>query len=213
MGAIAGMLCVVIEDTVRVIGERQLSALSALAGALAGTITGAGCFSAIERGVSDQKDMPWTLTYLFEEEGKRLSLVAKTGFEGNHPAACRRQSRWTPVSVADSRASGSERRGDDGKPGVYFPDLPRGSWDKPPARARLVPIARQGQEKPAGIFIAALNPYRAARCGLRGFSGPGGGADCGQHHQCTGLRRRAEARRRTGGTGSSKDRVFQQREP
>jgi len=62
------MLCVVIEDTVRVIGERQLSALSALAGALAGTITGQDVYAAIERGVSNQNDLPWTLTYLFEEE-------------------------------------------------------------------------------------------------------------------------------------------------
>ena len=41
-----------------------------------------------------------------------------------------------------------------------FPDLPTGSWNKPPSQARLVPIFRRGQEKPAGVFIAALNPYR-----------------------------------------------------
>jgi hypothetical protein len=61
-GNIAGMLCVVIEDTVRVIGERQLSALSSLAAALAGTISERDVFSAIERGVAGQKDMPCTLT-------------------------------------------------------------------------------------------------------------------------------------------------------
>ena len=41
-----------------------------------------------------------------------------------------------------------------------FPGLPAGCWDRPPALARLVPIARQGQEKPVGVFITALNPYR-----------------------------------------------------
>src|ERR1035438_3183787 len=41
-----------------------------------------------------------------------------------------------------------------------FPDLPTGCWDRPPSHARLVPIARQGQEKPVGVFITALNPYR-----------------------------------------------------
>jgi signal transduction histidine kinase len=50
-----------------------------------------------------------------------------------------------------------------------FPDLPHGCWDKPPARARLVPIARQGQEKPVGIFIAALNPYRQFDAFYGGF--------------------------------------------
>jgi hypothetical protein len=83
------MLCVVIEDTVRVIGERQLSALSTLAAELAGTISEQDVFSAIERGVTGQKDMPCTLTYLFDEDGKQLKLAAKTGFESDHPAACR----------------------------------------------------------------------------------------------------------------------------
>src|SRR6202044_2549235 len=38
-GQIVGMLCVVMEDTVRVIGERQLASLSILAEALAGAIS------------------------------------------------------------------------------------------------------------------------------------------------------------------------------
>jgi signal transduction histidine kinase/DNA-binding NarL/FixJ family response regulator len=50
-----------------------------------------------------------------------------------------------------------------------FPDLPPGCWDRPPARARLVPIARQGQDKPVGIFIAALNPYRQFDAFYEGF--------------------------------------------
>ncbi len=50
-----------------------------------------------------------------------------------------------------------------------FPDLPHGCWDRPPFRARLVPIARQGQDKPVGIFIAALNPYRQFDSFYEGF--------------------------------------------
>ena len=42
----------------------------------------------------------------------------------------------------------------------FFPIFRTGCWDRPPARARLVPIARQGQDKPVGVFITALNPYR-----------------------------------------------------
>ena len=87
-GRIAGMLCVVIEDTVRVIGDRQLSALSTLAAALAGAITEQEVFDAIEHGVSNQKDMPCTLTYLFDERRKLLRLVARTGIDADHPAAC-----------------------------------------------------------------------------------------------------------------------------
>ena len=167
---ISGMLCVVIEDTVRVIGERQLSALSTLAASLAGTITEQEVFAAIERGLANQKDMPCTLTYLLDTDGKQLRLVAKSGLGADHPAAC-------PVVNADSQAAPwpihlllaaphaitLEGLAD------YFPDLPSGSWDKPPTRARLVPILRQGQEKPAGVFIAALNPYRQLDTPYSGF--------------------------------------------
>jgi hypothetical protein len=68
-GRIVGMLCVVMEDTVRVIGERQLASLSALAEALAGAISKQDVFAAIERGLAHQKDMPCTLTYLLDEDG------------------------------------------------------------------------------------------------------------------------------------------------
>jgi signal transduction histidine kinase len=169
-GQIAGMLCVVMEDTVRVIGERQLSALSTLAAALAGTISEQDVFAAIERGVENQKDMPCTLTYLFDEEAKRLRLVAKTGFETDHPAACvsisvdSKDSPW-PIQtlLTANRAVTLENLAE------YFPDLPPGCWDQPPARARLVPIIRQGQEKPAGVFVAALNPYRQLDANYGGF--------------------------------------------
>jgi signal transduction histidine kinase/DNA-binding NarL/FixJ family response regulator len=160
-GRIVGMLCVVMEDTVRVIGERQLASLSTLAGALAGAISEQDVFAAIERGLSHQKDMPCTLTYLLDEEGTRLKLVARTGIEADHPAAslvidpAESPAAWPMQQILSSnRGSTVDNLLE------LFPDLPHGCWDRPPARARLVPIARQGQDKSIGIFITALNPYR-----------------------------------------------------
>jgi signal transduction histidine kinase len=169
-GQIAGMLCVVIEDTARVIGERQLSALSTLAASLAGTISEQEVFSAIEHGVSDQKDMPCTLTYLFDGVGTKLKLVARTGIDADHPAACTaidatsRDAPW-PIHLllAAKRAITVEDLS------ANLPELPPGCWDMPPIRARLVPITRQGQDKPAGVFIAALNPYRQFDSSYAGF--------------------------------------------
>ncbi len=169
-GRIAGMLCVVIEDTVRVIGDRQLSALSSLAAALAGAITEQDVFAAIEHGVANQKDMPCTLTYLFDERGKQLRLFARTGIEADHPAACMiidadaKDAPW-PIHLLleANRAVTVEDLA------AYFPELPLGCWDKAPARARLVPITKTGQEKPAGVFIAALNPYRQLDASYAGF--------------------------------------------
>jgi signal transduction histidine kinase/DNA-binding NarL/FixJ family response regulator len=169
-GRIVGMLCVVMEDTVRVIGERQLASLSTLAGTLAGAISRHDVFAAIERGLAHQKDMPCTLTYLLDEDGARLKLVARTGIDADHPAAslvidsAERPAAW-PIQqiVSSGRGSNVDNLLE------LFPDLPHRCWDRPPARARLVPIARQGQDKPVGIFIAALNPYRQFDTFYEGF--------------------------------------------
>ena len=169
-GRIVGMLCVVIEDTVRVIGERQLASLSSLAEALAGAISKQDVFLAIERGLTHQKDMPCTLTYLLDEEGARLKLVSRTGIDAHHPAAsliidpAETPSAW-PIHqlLRANRGITVENLLD------LFPDLPAGCWDRPPTSARLVPIARQGQDKPVGVFVAALNPYRQFDSFYEGF--------------------------------------------
>jgi PAS domain S-box-containing protein len=160
-GSIGGMLCVVMEDTVRIIGERQLGVLTALASELAGAITKQDVFAAIGRGLSSKKDMPCTLTYLFNEEGTHLNLVSKTGVDSDHPAAA------STIELAKEPAAWPILQVLDDNRGVtvdnlleLFPDLPPGCWDKPPSRARLVPITKVGQDKPIGVFITALNPYR-----------------------------------------------------
>jgi signal transduction histidine kinase/CheY-like chemotaxis protein len=160
-GQIEGMLCVVIEDTIRIIGERQLAGLSRLAAELAGAITRQDVFAAIERGLQNQKDMPCTLTYLLDRKATRLDLVARTGVDAGHAAAA------VAVDLEVEPAAWPMRQVlENGKAVTVenlleqFPALPHGCWDRPPSRARLVPIVRQGQEKPVGVFITALNPYR-----------------------------------------------------
>ncbi len=169
-GQIEGMLCVVMEDTQRVRGERQLGALSTLAGALVDANTKNEVFAATELGLEGQKDIPFALVYLFESNGRTLGLVARSGIGLEHPAAPREidaeslSAPW-PVDIlfSTNRAMTIDRLGD------LFPDLPSGAWDKPPSQSRLVPIFRRGQEKPAGVFIAALNPYRQFDSSYEGF--------------------------------------------
>ena len=160
-GTIMGMLCVVMEETTRIIGERQLSTLTKIASELSAAITRAQVFAAIGRALANHKDMPCTLTYLFDEDFRHLSLVAKTGIEANHPAAAstielaKEPEAWPIHLVLDEHQAATVDNLLE-----LFPDLPPGCWDKPPSRARLQPITKAGQDKPIGIFITALNPYR-----------------------------------------------------
>lgn len=167
---IEGMLCVVMEDTQRVRGERQLASLSTLAGALVDANTKFEVFAAIERGLAGEKDIPFALVYCFEGDGSKLSLVAHSGIAPGHPAAPREidtnslGSPWpVDVLINSNRALTIDRLE------ALFPYLPTGVWDKPPRQARLLPITRRGQDKPAGVFIAALNPYRQFDAGYEGF--------------------------------------------
>jgi GAF domain-containing protein len=127
-------------------------------------------FTAIERGLAHQKDMPCTLTYLLDEEGTRLKLVSRTGIDADHPAAsvvvdpAETPSAWPIHQILSTNRGATVDNLLE-----LFPDLPHGCWDRPPARARLVPIARPGQDKPVGIFIAALNPYRQFDAFYEGF--------------------------------------------
>jgi signal transduction histidine kinase len=169
-GKIEGMLCVVMEDTQRVRGERQLASLSTLAGALVDANTKKEVFSAIERGLVGQKDIPFALVYCFEDGGPNLCLVAHSGIRSDHPAAPREmdsESIATPWPV--HLLFDSNRPMTLGSLGDLFPDLPTGVWNKAPTHAYLVSMFRRGQDKPAGVFIAALNPFRQFDASYAGF--------------------------------------------
>ena len=85
-GAIAGHLCVVTEETDRVIGERRLKTLRSLAGELSKTITEEEVVSCIARCLGEnQKDLPFTLLYLFAEDGNEARLACQTGMAGASP--------------------------------------------------------------------------------------------------------------------------------
>src|SRR3569833_1955679 len=169
-GQIEGMLCVVLEDAQRVRGERQLSFLSTQAGTLVDAITRKEIYAAINQGLVDQKDVPFALVYCFEDGGPNLCLVAQSGIEPGHAAAPRvmdSESVAAPWPVHTLFETGQPMTIEDID--QRFAGLPTGVWNKPPNQAGLVPFVRRGQETPAGVFIAALNPYRQFDSSYAGF--------------------------------------------
>jgi signal transduction histidine kinase len=185
-GTVAGHLCVVTEETDRVIGERRLKTLRSLAGELSKTITEEEVVSCIARCLGEnQKDLPFTLLYLFTEDGSGARLACQTGIAEQHPAA--------PESIPSVRNNLTENNRTEnnlseknqpwpigellnGKDSIIvenlaerFESVPSGSWDKSPWRALLLPITSQGQDKPAGVIVAGLNPYRPLDVSYAGF--------------------------------------------
>lgn len=166
-----GMLCVVTEETERVIGERRLATLRDIAAELDMTRTEEELFAAVGRLLAKHpKDLPFGLMYLFDDSLTNAELVCA------HPIEPGDKLAPTALSLQDDLAAWRARHVVGKTNSVVLQELPArfetrssGGWDKPPTQAALVPLMQQGQDRPAGFFVAGLNPYRQFDAAYRGF--------------------------------------------
>src|SRR6185295_7705293 len=87
LGGVGGMLCVVTEETERVLGERRLATLGSLAASLRGMRTaGEVCDRAARSLANEPNDVPFALVYLFDES-RRARLAGRAGLEASAPIA------------------------------------------------------------------------------------------------------------------------------
>src|SRR5208283_3348566 len=79
-GAVAGLLCVVMEETRRVIGERRIATLRDLASELGAVRSEPDVLRAVERSLArNTKDIPFSLIYLADGDTGRLRRVQEPG--------------------------------------------------------------------------------------------------------------------------------------
>jgi PAS domain S-box-containing protein len=157
-GALVGMLCVVSEETDRVIGERRMATLRDLGSDPSVARDQEEMLGFVSRQLDrNRRDLPFTLTYLFDEDGT-ARLAASTGIDSRHPAAA--PGAWP----TDRVAAGEPVLIDIG----HWDGLPAGEWPDPPTRAFAVPLLHQGGT-PEGFLVAGLNRYRPFDDGYRGF--------------------------------------------
>ncbi|MDC0715101.1 response regulator [Stigmatella sp. ncwal1] len=156
-GKVEGVFCAVSEETDRVISERRLASLRKLASRLALASSRAEVIDAVREGLGGNlHDLPFSLTYLFDEEGQG-HLACATGIEPGHGCApatlAPRGGIWDLSSIWAGEAHvTADLCGRD--------PLPTGAWDRQPTTAAVVPLIGQGGERPRGAMIVGLNPYR-----------------------------------------------------
>jgi signal transduction histidine kinase len=170
-GRVSGMLCVVTEETERVISERRMATLRDLAAGLASSNTEAEVLEAVERQLGQNcRDLPFTLTYLYVENGE-ARLARATGMPGAHAAAPERIEAGAdaPWPAAEMFRHPAPQLKEDLVAQWGANSLPRGAWDKSPDQAMVVPIKQQGHERPAGFIVVGLNPYRRFSAAYSGF--------------------------------------------
>jgi PAS domain S-box-containing protein len=162
---VVGMLCVVSEETERVVGERRLRFLRDLGSRMADVRSADDVWAAVEQSVeAEPRDFPFVLAYAFDGDGARLACRA--GLPQSHPAAPERlgPGEDEPWGLDRARAGGARIVDVSARA-----DLPSGPWDRPPALAVVAPLAAQGEARPIGALVAALNPHRPNDAALQGF--------------------------------------------
>src|SRR3954449_8619307 len=168
-----GMLCVVVETTDRVLGERRMATLRDLAAAVAATRTQRDVLAAVaDELCHNLADLPFSATYLLDDDGT-ARLVAASGIAPDSPAAPRtidadeRAPAW-PLA----RLSGGEQVVLDDL-ADRFADLPTGAWQQPPHTAVTVPLRSSAQDRGpvTGFLVLGLNPHRVFDDAYRGFVG------------------------------------------
>jgi len=118
-----------------------------------------------------RRDLPFTLIYMLDADGKSLTKAAQTGFTGAHRAA----PASAPVDDAGETVWPFRAVIESGDAVLVedllsrFTAIPKGEWNHEPESATLLPIAQQGQPRPSGVFVAGLNPYREFDDEYRGF--------------------------------------------
>jgi PAS domain S-box-containing protein len=166
-GEVVGILCVVSEDTERFISARRMATLRDLGSDPSVRPSEAEMLaSAATQLGRNLGDLPFTLTYLFDDD-RSAHLVAASGLTASHPVApvllpADGPGIWPLRDVVDGRSALIEL---DGEPYV---GLPTGAWQEPPRQALLVPLLQQGVA-PLGFLVAALNRHRPVDDGYRGF--------------------------------------------
>ncbi|MDN4160415.1 SpoIIE family protein phosphatase [Nocardioides abyssi] len=169
-GSVAGMLCVVTEDTEEVVSTRRMTTLRDLGirvGA-AGSEAAAVAAACEHLGAND-RSLPFAVVYLFSEDGTVAHRRGQAGISVEHPAAPPVVEVGAPDAVWPLH---SAWRGEDVVVNAIdelFPDLPTGAWGEPPARAYVTALLQPGQSTPYGALVVGLNRYRPLDAGYRDF--------------------------------------------
>lgn len=163
-GTVVGMLCVVSEDTEQVIGERRMTTLRDLGSDPSVVRTETEILSFADRQLGHNlRDLPFTLTYLFDADGT-AHLAGMSGIGVDHPAApsvVEPDGIWPAVPTAAGETVVVDLD--------EFGPMPTGDWRDPPTQAMVTPLLQQGGGAPVGFLVAGLNRYRPLDEGYRGF--------------------------------------------
>ncbi len=169
-GEIVGMLCVVSEETSRVINERRMRILRDLGSALAETRTEEDVYKCLSSQLAtDLRKIPFSLVYRINDDGSTAALVSAAGALPGESVAPRtiKLDRSTSQWPLRDAMTGNMVLVED--LAQRFVAVPQGDWTEPAQSAVLLPLVDRAGKRPYGILVAALNRYRPFNREYQGF--------------------------------------------
>ncbi|HWJ73823.1 MAG TPA: PAS domain-containing protein [Kaistia sp.] len=154
-GAVEGLMCVVTEETERIISERRIAALHHLSSALLSCQTREAVLSGAERALARcDRDFPFVVLQALHE-GEALPSGAEGSLGAVHwPLGDLTAGReWLEVPLRGL---------------VEAP--PTGPWDVPPREALVLPVSIAGRPAPVAALVLGQNPYRRLDAGTVAFA-------------------------------------------
>ncbi|MEA3084633.1 MAG: hypothetical protein QOC89_2330 [Paraburkholderia sp.] len=170
-GEAGGIICANSDDTMQVVGERQLALLKELAAASPdGRDWREACELSARALQSNPQDIPFALLYAGEPGSSTVALVGSCGIEPGHPAAPESMSLasapvWPFADVLKIQVPQMVR----GLTERFGMALPGGPWHLAPEQAVILPVSAGSETAPAVLLIVGLNPCRLFDDAYRSF--------------------------------------------
>ena len=156
-----GIFCTAIENTARIIAERQMRCLRALAARSSFADTPeAACQSAVATLEANPRDLPFALLYLLDEDGKQAHLAGTAGLV-SVPRGVMTTLDLTnpgPCPVARVATAGTATLIDNVEHFIVGGEMR--TPEVRPQQALALPVSNPGGEHLAAILVAGVNPMR-----------------------------------------------------
>ena len=174
-GGVGGVFCALTEDTQRILSQRRLRTLRELSARTVGARTvEQACQAATNTLAQNVHDLPFTLIYLLDGDGKVARLAGATGLPAGSPtrppaialAASDGQPACWPLDRVAATGRAELVEGLEARCGR----LHCGVWPDPPMSAIVLPVMQSGQGRLAGFLVAGISPRRAFDDDYRGFT-------------------------------------------
>jgi len=146
-GAVDGLICIVSEDTEKVISERRLATLATVSRALLPARSRIAVARALDEALQTNRcDFPFAQLHYLDEPavGDPTPWPFAEALLADEPLV---------VALSD----------------VGF-EPPLGAWAEPAIQALIVPVAKTGQASPIAALVLGINPYAQRHDGLAGFA-------------------------------------------